>query len=139
LTLAETKRWLKRAWFLDQRINFLMRKHYEEIERVQSITAQLSGMPSSPSKDPHKFDKISEIDDSIKNDVERLKKIKREIKAKVEELDDDMQKIVLMEYYIPDEEGQHKTIEEIAYDYNYSTRQTFRVYKQGVTNISKLL
>ena len=66
MTTKEAKQWLWRARGIDRKLAALQDARDEEYNRAVSIVSQLSGMTVSGSKDPHKYDHLAELDDTIK-------------------------------------------------------------------------
>lgn len=139
MTITETKRWLRSAWYAEMEINILLRQHWEEHERMLSITAQLNGMPGTPSKDPHaKMDRHVILEDKVHEKVLQLRKTKNDIKEAILKVEDPLAREVLLLYYITDDGGRHKTFEQIAARLNYSEKQVQRLHKQGVEEVFRI-
>ena len=137
MTFNETKQWLRRAWYIDAEISQMIRKHYEEYARVTSITAQMDGLPGNPSKDPHKFDRLTFYEDGIKDTAEELKRVRAEIWQQISKISDPVRRMVLRDYYLADETGKHKSFDTIAYKLGYSTRQIIRIHNDAVHELSE--
>jgi oligopeptide transport system permease protein len=80
-----TKEWFNRGRRVNQRIEILQKQRREEYERITSITARLDGDVVDGTKDPHKFDRYTELDDMIGTEIRALLGIKCEIKAVIAE------------------------------------------------------
>ena len=139
MTTQEVKTWLRRAWYIDQEIANLLRRHWEEYQKAVQITSQLPGMPWSASKDPHKIERVVLYESKIKDKVEELKTIKREITTAINGIKEPNVRIVLHNYYITDENGKHKTLEQIAAMLHVSERQAIRYHLQGISILSQIL
>lgn len=115
MTTKEVKQWLWRARGIDKEINSLLKTRENEYARLTSITAQLTGITVSGTKDPHKYDRIAELDDTIMHRVDDLAAVKNEILAAIFQLEDQRYREVLKLYYVD-----CKTLEQIAVDMGYS-------------------
>ena len=110
-----TKEWLNRARRLDYEISALIRAKDNAWEQVISITSSPSGVVVSSTKDPHKFDRVIELDDKIDRRIDELCAIKAEILSAINKVEDTSLRTLLLERYI-----NCKTWERIAVDMCYS-------------------
>ena len=115
MTTKEVKQWLWRARGIDKEIASLLKTRDEEYSRLTSITEQLTGMTVSGTKDPHKFDRLAELDDLIMRRVSDLEQAKTEMLEAIACLEDVRFREVIKSYYVD-----CKTLEQIAVDMNYS-------------------
>lgn len=143
MTIEETKEWLRRAWYIDIRINSMLRDYWAERDRLTKVTASLTGMPGSPSKDPHKMengmDKLAEIGERIDRKVYELRTAKEEIRDAIISLDDPRQQEILSLYYLTDENGRHKTFEQIGAFMHYSEKQIRRFHSDALKILSETI
>lgn len=136
MTIQEVKKWLKRAWYIDAEIAELLRRHYEEYQKAIQITSQLTGMPGSPSKDPHKIERVVMYESKINDKLDELKKIKKEIESAIDSISDPNVRLVMSKYYITDSKGKHKNMEQIASMLHCSERQAIRYHMQGIEELA---
>lgn len=118
-----TKQWLKQARGIDREINALMEARQQELSRLLSVTAKLSSDPVSGSKDPHKFDRIAELDELINRKIDDLVSVKAEIINGIYRLRDGRYRTILLEYYV-----NMKTFAQIAEDMGKSERHITRLH-----------
>ena len=115
MQIKEIKAWLWRARGVDKEIKSLLKTRENEYSRLTSITAQLTGITVSGTKDPHKYDHLAELDDLIMQRCNELTAVKNEILAAIFQLEDQRYREVLKLYYVD-----CKTLEQIAVDMGYS-------------------
>ena len=128
MTTKEVKQCLWRARGIDREIESLRKTIANEYDRITSITAQLSGISVSSTKDPHKFDSLVELEDTINQRVRELEAVKVEILNKINALDDSRYRQVLKLYYV---DGY--TLEEIAVQMHYSFKHISRLKYEAIT------
>ena len=134
MTTKEVKQWLWRARGIDKEILALQEIRDHEFERVTKISAQLTGMPATVSKDPHKFDRLAELNDQIEQLSEKLTVTKSEILAKIYRLEDSRYRTVLSYYYVD-----CMTIEQIAAKMHYSFSHVKRLRIEALNAIKMSL
>lgn len=111
-------RYLSRYWRLNERIDRLLEEQRRWRERALKITPTLSQAPGgsesgSPIERP--MDKVLEIDEKINQEIDELKTVRQEIRAALNQLEDENLKL-LMEYRYID----GLTWEQIAEKMDYS-------------------
>ena len=127
-------RYLSRYRRLNQRIDRLLEEQGRWRERAMRITPVLSPVPggggsSSPIERP--MDKVLEIDVEINREIDELQIVRQEIRAALNQLEDENLKL-LMEYRYID----GLTWEQIAVKMNYCWRQVCRKHGQALTQIT---
>ncbi len=130
MTTREVKQWLWRARGIDREIESLMKTREKEYARLTSITSQLSGMTVSGTKDPHKYDNLAELDDTITRRISELEKTKAEILEEINRLDDQRYRLILKYYYVD-----CMTLEQIAVKMNYSFSHVNRIKYEAIKSI----
>lgn len=129
------KKWLGRARYIEREIALLQKTKQETRDQLTKITQSYEDNDGvQATKDPHKFDRLAEFDSMIDEKVDELIKAKNEIIQAVFLLDDRLQKIVLLSYYV-----RMKTFEQIAVEQNYSFRQISRIRQRGILELQKLI
>lgn len=128
------KQWLSRARFIDREIALLQKTKEETRDSLTKITQNYENDGAQMTKDPHKFDKIAEINDMIDRKEKELIEAKAEIMATIFFLCEPLQRTVLLNYYI-----RGVPLKEIAVMIKYSYRQTRRFHDSGVVIIDDLL
>lgn len=127
-------RYLSRYRRLNQRIDRLLEEQSRWRERALKITPVLSQTPGggesgSPIERP--MDKVLEIDEEINREIDELQIVRQEIRAALNQLEDEKLKL-LMEYRYID----GLTWEQIAVKMNYCWRQVCRKHGQALTQIT---
>lgn len=128
------KQWLSRARFIDREIALLQKTKEETRDNLTKITQNYENDGAQMTKDPHKFDRLAEINDMIDRKQKELIEAKAEIMATIFFLSDSMQRTVLLNYYV-----RGVPLKEIAVMVKYSYRQTRRFHDSGVVIIDDLL
>lgn len=121
------KEWLRRGWKIDQEINSLLRTKRETRDRLTSITAGYEGDPVQGTRDPHKYDRLVELDSKIDERVDQLVQIKAEITEAIARVQDSRYRTLLTERYLC-----FRTWEQIAVDMNYSWKQIHRIHGEAL-------
>ena len=131
----ELKIWyLSRYRSLNERIDRLLEEQSRWREMALKITPTLSQTPGggesgSPIERP--MDKVLEIDEEINREIDELQIVRQEIRAALNQLEDENLKL-LMEYRYID----GLTWEQIAVKMNYCWRQVCRKHGQALTQIT---
>jgi DNA-directed RNA polymerase specialized sigma subunit len=128
------KQWLGRARFIDREIALLQKTKAETRDSLTKITQSYESDGAQVSKDPHKFDRLAELENMIDDKVDELTRTKAEIMQVIFRLEDRRQKMVLISYYI-----RMKTFEQIAVEMNYSFRQITNIRRRGIMEVQKLI
>ena len=114
-----------------------------KIEQVDNLRSRLTSI-SSPlgekvqsNLDPDKFSdpisKIIEMEKEIEGDIDKLIDMKCVARKMIEQLDDDVEKIVLYKRYF-----ENKTFEQISVEMNYSWRRIHQIHSDALTNLERL-
>lgn len=128
------KQWLNRGRRIDQEISKLMETKALIEARLTSITQSYDSDGAQSTKDPHKFDRLVEIDSLISERADELTRTKAEILTTINQLPDSRQRMVLISYYI---DG--KTWEQTAVDLHYSYMHIMRLHGYALMEIEKML
>lgn len=126
-------RYLSRYRRLNQRIDRLLEEQSRWREMALKITPVLSQTPGggesgSPIERP--MDKVLEIDEEIKREIDELQTVRKEIRAALNQLEDENLKL-LMEYRYID----GLTWEQIAVEMHYSYMQICRLHGKALQTI----
>lgn len=128
------KQFLNRARRIDREISQLLELQQHTRDRLTNITQTLTADIVSGSHDPHKFDKLAELESDINTKIDELVEVKREIFHLIQQLPTRSHRLVLMSYYLD-----MKTWEQTAVNMNYSWRQTMRIHGQALIEVEKIL
>lgn len=125
------KKYLNQARHLDKLINAKVRciaGYKKDIGILQSPKLVDKVQHSSDNASSVRIvEKIVDLEKELDNDIDKLVDLKREIISKIDALQDNLQKTILIDYYI-----NTKTFEDIAYDEGYSKRQIIRIYNKSI-------
>ena len=128
------KQWLMRARSIDREINSLLREKEEVRERVLKITQSYTTDVVSGTKDPHRFDRIVELEMEIDRNIDELVRIKAEINNGISKLADGRYREILRMRYL-----ESKTFEEISVAIRYSYKQTCRMHGRALLLMEGLI
>lgn len=128
------KQYLNRARRIDKRINDLLAQVKTTKESLESITQNYGGDITSGTKNPHKFDRLVELESLVDEKVYELIAVKTEIIKTLSQLEDNRYYSLLNGYYL-----EMKTWEQVAIDNNYSYPHTMRLYGQALQAVDKIL
>ena len=110
---------MNRARRIDREISQLLELQQHTRDRLTNITQTLTADIVSGSHDPHRFDKLAELESDINTKIDELVEVKREIFHLIQQLPTRSHRLVLMSYYLD-----MRTWEQTAVNMNYSWRQT---------------
>lgn len=130
----KARAWLNRARKIDKEINLLLDVLAQTKARVTSVTQSLDTVTVSGTKDPHKFDRIAELESEIDNKVDEFVAVKADIFRVLSGLSNRNQRMVLIAYYLD-----MKTWEQIAVDLHYSYEGIMRLRKLGLIEVEYIL
>jgi DNA-directed RNA polymerase specialized sigma subunit len=119
---------------IDKEISALLRLVQTTRESLESITQNYNTDGAQVTKDPHKFDRLIELEALVDSKVDEQIELKAEILRTIMQLDDRRQRLVLMEYYI-----EMKTWEQVAVDMNYAFRHVIRLHGMALKSIQQIL
>ena len=128
------KQWLSRARFIDREIAMLQKTKEETRDNLTKITQSYESDGAQTTKDPHKYDRLVELENEIDQKVDELIATKREIMNVIFKVEDRNQRQVLISYYI-----RMKTLEKIAVEMNYSFRQIGNIRRYGIREVQKII
>lgn len=128
------KSWLNRANKLDRDINNLCKQKEAIKEKALSITQSYSGDVAQVSKDPHKYDRLVEINSDIDDLIDQLADVRKEILAVINQVDNTLYRVILMDRYITG-----WTWERIAVEINYSYPQTVRLHGYALSAVKQYI
>lgn len=123
----DIRAWLNRGWKLDTEIKMLEQAKAEERRRVLSITSSPSNTVVSGTKDPHKYDRLIELENKIDEIIDREIAIKKEILDFISMITDVRYRGLLIARYV-----RFMTWERIAVQMHYGYRQTLRLHKAAL-------
>lgn len=128
------KQWLNRARRIDREIRTLEGVITSTRERLESVTQSYSGDGAQSTKDPHKFDRLIELESLVNEKINEQIQIKTEILEAISQIRDRRQRIVLTEYYL-----NMKTWEQVAVEINYSWRQVMNIHGRALQEMQRII
>lgn len=124
------KQILSKGRWLDREINSLIKTRDETKDRLTHITQNYEADGSQSTKDPHKFDKLVELEDQINPMIDDLVDQKMLSLDLISHLDDSRERMILKMYYVD-----MMTWEQIAVAANLSWTHTMRLRKSALKNL----
>ena len=128
------KQWLSRAKKLETEINNLLALKETTMDKMLKITQTYDGDGAQATKDPHKFDRLVEINNQIDAKIDLLVDTRKEIFDIIYKIEDSRFRQILLERYIAG-----WTWEQIAVSIHYSYKQTIRLHGFALMEIQRLL
>ena len=128
------KQYLGRVRRVDREISALLRMVEKTRESVTSITQKYDSDGAQSTKDPHKFDKLAELESLVDEKVDQLVDLKAEVLNTIMQLKDRRHREVLIDYYL-----NMMTWEQVAVDCNYSYQHTHRIHGRALQELQKIL
>ena len=80
------RQWLGRARGINREIEALTNAKQETRDQLLRITQNYSSDGAQSTKDPHKYDRLAELEDLIDQKVDELIRVKREITEEISKL-----------------------------------------------------
>lgn len=128
------KQYLYRVRRIDKEIEALLRLVQRTRESLETTTQNYEADGAQSSKNPHKFDRLAELESMVDEKIDEQIALKAETLETIMKLEDRRQRLVLMEYYI-----EMKTFEQVAVDINYSWRQVINIHGYALAEVQKLI
>lgn len=128
------KQYLYRVRRIDKEIEALLRLVQRTRESLETSTQNYEADGAQSSKNPHKFDRLAELESMVDEKIDEQIALKAETLETIMKLEDRRQRLVLMEYYI-----EMKTFEQVAVDINYSWRQVINIHGYALAEVQKLI
>ena len=128
------KDYLLQARYLDERITSKTQQIASLNDLATKCTSTFSNMPRNPNRGDSKIEdcviKIIELEESIKNDIEKLVDLKSEITAVIKAVPNVEYQTLLEKRYLC-----FITWEQIAVDMNYSMQHIHRMHSNALKEI----
>lgn len=128
------KQWLMRARNIDREIDGLIAQRDEVFTRLTHITQSLTGSTVQSTKDPHKYDRLIELDAEIDRYIDELLDMKAEINKGIHQLSDGRYREILRRRYLSGD-----TLEQIAVGIGYSYKQTCRLHGRALLKMEEVI
>ena len=128
------KQYLNRVRRIDKEIDSLEEMKQKTRERLESVTQNYDSDGAQSTKDPHKYDRLVELDSLIDQRISEQILLKKDTLATITQLSDRVQRMVLIKYYL-----QMKTWEQVAVDMNYSYMHITRIHGYALREVQKIL
>jgi len=128
------KQYMNRVRRVDQEIQMLERMIQKTRDSVESITQKYDGDGAQATKNPHKFDRLVELEGLVDQKIQEQLTLKAETLLTIGKLKDRRQRMVLTEYYL-----EMRTFEEISVDMHYSWKQVHRIHGYALKGIEQII
>lgn len=128
------RQWLGRARFIDREIAALEKQLQKARDDAIRITQNYESDGAQSSKDPHKFDRISEYIDQIREKYQEAYGVKKEITEAIFKLDDIRLRTALFSYYC-----NLSTWEECAVSMHYSWSRMMEIRRMALDAVDPII
>lgn len=132
----QVKEFLNKIRHIDMMIDCKVEQVMNLRSRLTSISCPM-GEKVQSSLDPDKFtnpiSKIIELEMEINEDIDKLVDLKRVARRTIEQLEDDVEKMVLYKRYF-----ENKTFEQISVEMNYSWRRIHQFHGDALKKLERL-
>lgn len=128
------KQYLNRVRRIDKEIEALLRLVQRTRESLESVTQNYDSDGAQSTKNPHKYDRLVELESLVDQKIDEQIALKAEILNTIMQLPDRRFRLCLMEYYI-----ECKTWEQVAVDMNYSWRHVQYIHKYALREVERCL
>ena len=128
------KQYLNRVRRIDKEIEALLRLVQRTRESLESVTQNYDSDGAQSTKNPHKFDRLIELEGLVDQKIDEQIALKTEILSTITKVPDRIQRLVLMEYYV-----EMKTWEQVAVDLHYSYMHITRIHGYALKEVQKLI
>lgn len=130
---ADKKLWLMRAQAAESVLEEMKATRQQVYDQLTSTTASYSGMGGTGSPDPHKMDRLAELDEKIDRQLDEVIKIMCEIQDAIGTVPDLKQRAVLQCRYM--NWKRYSSWDQIAEKLHYSRRQVTNIHGYALTAI----
>lgn len=128
------KQYLLQVRNVDKEINALIRTISETRDRLTKITQTYDGDGTQSTKEPHKYDRLLELEALCDELIDKQFALKTEVLDMISKLKDRRHRLILQEYYID-----CKTWEQVAVDLNYSYMHTTRLHGHALREFQNVI
>ena len=132
----QVKEFLNKIRHIDMMIDCKCSQIKDLRDRLTSISCPM-GEKVQSTKDPDKFtdpiSKIIELEKEINDDIDKLIDLKRIARKAIEQLDNEVEKMVLYKRYF-----ENKTFEQISVELNYSWRRIHQFHGDALKKLERL-
>ena len=128
------RQWLGRARFIDREIYAKEKALQEARDAAVRITQNYESHGAQSTKDPHKYDKIVEYIDLIREDYQKLYTVKADITGAINQLEDSRLRTALFNYYV-----NLMTWEETAVSMHYQWSRMMDIRRMALEAIEPIV
>ena len=130
--MTNARCWLGRARSIEREIEALMKSIQETRDQVLVITQNYNSDGAQSTKDPHKFDRLVELEHLVEQKIEELCRTRAEILQTISKIPDGRQRTVLCDYYI-----RGMTLEQTAVEMHYSYANVKKIRAKAIRFLEK--
>lgn len=128
----DARQWLGRARGINREIDALLKAKQETRDQLTRMTQNYQSDGAQSSKDPHKFDRLSELGNMVDQKINELLTVKTEITEAINSLDDGRQRTVLLDYYV-----RCISLEQTAVEMKYSYANVKKLRAKAITSLER--
>lgn len=128
------KQFMNRARRVDKEIAALEQMIERTRDNLTRITQNYDSDGAQSTKDPHKYDRLLELESKVTDKVNEQLAVKAETIDVISQLKDQRHRIILTEHYL-----NMKTWEQVAVEINYSWRQVMNLHGNALQEVQKII
>jgi len=128
------KQYMNRVRRVDKEIAALDNLILRTRESLENTTQKYDSDGSQSTKDPHKFDRLVELEALVMQKTVEQVMLKTETVETISQLKDRRQRIALTEHYL-----NMKTWEQVAVEMNYSWRQIMNIHGRALQEVQRII
>ena len=135
------KQYMARARYLDGVINDKRLQRKSVYDSLTNITQNYESDGAQSTKDPHKFDRLADLDNLIDQQINEWLDVLLEITETISKVQDDRQRRVLTLYYTVKDKKTEKPLswEQVAVELHYSYKQTKRIHAKALQAVDEII
>lgn len=128
------KQYLNQVRHIDEEITSLLNLVQQTRESLESITQNYDSDGAQTTTNPHRFDRLIELEALVDSKIDEQIALKAEILETITRLKDRRQRIVLNEHYL-----KMKTWQQVADVLHYSVVHVTRLHGYALNEVQKVL
>lgn len=135
------KQYMNRARFINGEINDKREQKRSIYDSLTKITQSYESDGAQSTKEPHKFDRLAEINDKIDEQIKELQNAYNEIIETISKVQDGKQRRVLTLYYtvIDNRTKKPLTWEQVAVEMHFSWKHTKRIHAKALQSVDEII
>ena len=130
----KAKEYMQQAYFLDKRINSLVRQMDNLLDQATNISQVISDMPQNMSGGTSRVADFCGLTDEIRRQIQKLEMLRKEIMMVVSKVPNPEYQLILQEKYL-----EMLTWKDLSSDMNRSIRSAQLMHARALDEVQKVL